>query len=176
MSWTLGSTLLSTPEESYIDKQFLYHQWNVPIDGLEHNERVHIVKKSILDSHTKILIWLDVFGPIFSKEIHDDAKRILYDFRMTGFLNKIKEQFCALICLNIACQFHGVDMLEKKRAITIARGRGRRIFGLKVKNYSPQSTMFRNLKKYTEMAIDTLPDDKFEMLRNMHEKIGDVNG
>ena len=66
--------------------------------------------------------------------------------------------------------------MSKKDEILRARDEGRSLFGVEVKNYTHTSKHFTRLDKYTEMGIEVLPDDKFEILEKMHKRIGEVNG
>lgn len=170
----LGSVLLSTPDKREIRSSRIYTKWKV--ESINIGDNIYIVKETAIDDYTRILMWIDIYSHIFPEEIVEDAKRIAYDFKEDGFLKRTQQQFHALICLNIACMFHNFDFMSKKDEIIRAKGEGRRVFGVKIRKYSSVNQQFANLNKYTDMAIQTLPDDKFEILSKMHKKIGDMNG
>lgn len=172
----VGSVLLSSPEKTDIKNSIIHMKWKISVPELGQSESVFLVKEIPINEHTRTLMWINIYSHLFPEHVVEDAKRFAYDLSYVGFLSRIKQQFCAMICLNMSCIMHGINFFDKKQELIAAKGEARTIFGLESRKYTIRSKQFSNLKRYTEMAMEIIPEETFDLIKRMHEKAGDING
>lgn len=162
----IGSTLLEEPDRKYIDKSYLYSEWDIPLDDLRDEDRVMVVKKTYLSRPEKLRLWLDVYSPIFTEEVTEDAKRIAFDMKFEGQIANCSPSLCAMSCLYLSCLFHEQEFSSKMNMILEKKNQGLDMFGLKRRAYKETEKTPFLIKKYAKMIIANMPE-KFTKLERM---------
>jgi len=162
----IGSTLLKEPDKKYIDKSYLYSEWNIDLEELRDEDKVMVVKKTYLNKPEKLRLWLDVFAPLFPKEIMDDSRRIAYDLKFDGPITNCSPSLCAISCMFLSCLFHEHEFDSKMNMILAKKNEGLELFGLKRRRYKEAEKTPFMIKKYAKIIMANMPE-KFTKLERM---------
>jgi len=171
----IGSVVgsLADPDHVYWEKCFSYERWNI-IKDYDSLEEIYLIRKIVLDLKERVFWWIEQFQDIFPEHIIEDAKRIAFDVKEKKFLAST----LAVVCIKIACDFHGV-VFSQYKPVVLNRVRKLKRERTKKDLFVVGNRYFSNIYKFAERIKEQLGKEKFERLKDMwgglNVKFGETN-